>query len=138
MFKNISPRWRIYYGDPGGRVYDGNCAAHAYRAPNLGVQVYKQESENDLGFITRKECAWFCWVDAGDTIEGVVQEPISRWSGKNDQAGLNDYIFNKPGPMKIIVGREICDEVFQRVMKKVHDDGDFDKMNFQPGKLHRG
>lgn len=120
-------------------MYDGDCAAHAYRAPNLGVQVYKEESEaSTQGYTIRKECAWFCWVDAGDMIEGIVQEPISRWSGKNDQAGLNDYIFHKGGPMKIIVGREICDEVFQRVMKHVHEDGDFDKMNFQPGKRHRG
>ena len=136
---DISPRWRIYYGDPGGKVYDGNCAAHAYRAPNLGVQVYKEESETSLqGYTIRKECEFFCWIDAGDMIEGIIQEPVSRWSGKNDKFGLYDYIAHKPGAMKIISGREICDEVFQRVMKKVHDDGNFDEMNFQPGKLHLG
>jgi len=134
-------RWRIYYGDPGGMVYDGDCADHAYRAPNLGVQVYKEECRIEIdkrGYTIRKECAWFCWVDAGDKIEGVVQEPISRWSGKNDKAGLYDYIFHKQGPMKILTGREICDEVFQRVMKKVNEDGNFEEMNFQPGKRHRG
>lgn len=132
-------KWRIYYGDPGGMVYDGDCAAHAYRAPNLGVQVYKEESRTEpQGYSVRKECSFFCWVDAGDVIEGIVQEPVSRWSGKSDKAGLYDYIFHKPGPMKILTGREICDEVFQRVMKKVHEDGNFEEMNFQPGKKHRG
>ena len=124
-------RWRIYYGDPGGRVYDGDCAAHAYMAPNLNVQLYKEECRVEVSeklYTTRKGCDYFCWED----------EPVGRFSGKSEFGGVIDYLGYHRGPMKILQGREIYDEVYQRVMKQVISDGNFDEMNFQPGKLHRG
>ena len=124
-------KWRIYYSDPRGRVYDGNCAEHAYHAPSFGVQVLKDEcrKEVDLKLYTlRKGCSFYCWED----------KPVQRWSGKDDDAGLHDYFHYHRGPQKIIWGREIFDEIFQRVMQKARQDGNFEQMDFQPGKLHRG
>jgi len=122
-------RWRIYYGDSGGMVYDGDCADHAFRAPSLNVQVLKEEaSQKDIGFSTRHGCNYFCWEI----------DPVSRWGGKDDWGGVLDYIGFHKGAMKILRGREVYDGIYQRVMKKVIADGNFDLMNFQPGKLHRG
>lgn len=124
-------RWRIYYGDPGGMVYDGDCATHAYRAPNLNVQVYKEECRKEVDeklYTLRKGCDYFCWED----------EPVARWSGKGDKFGLYDYYHYHKGPQKVIFGREVYDEIYQRVMKQVKVDGNFERMNFQAGKCHRG
>lgn len=122
-------KWRIYYGDSGGMVYDGDCAAHAYRAPNLNVQVYKEEClTQESRYTVRHGCNFFCWED----------EPFARWSGKDDLFGLFDYFHYHKGPMKIIAGREIYDGTYQRIQKQVRADGNFDEMNFQSGKLHRG
>ena len=122
-------RWRIYYGDPGGMVYDGDCAAHAYRAPNLNVQVCKEENHNqECGYTVRHGCNFYCWED----------DPVGRWAGHDDMFGLFDYFGYHKGPQKVIMGREVYDEIYQRVIKSVHRDGGFDEMRFQPGKLHRG
>ena len=122
-------KWRIYYGDPGGMVYDGDCAAHAYKAPNLNVQVYKEECPSqESGYTHRHGFNFLCWED----------KPVARWAGKSDMFGLADYYGYQKGAQKVILGREIYDATYQRVMKQVKADGDFNKMNFQPGKLHRG
>jgi len=127
-------RWRLYYGDPGGHVYDGDCSAHAYMAPNLDVQVLKEESLKELrGYTTRTGCNFFCWENTMSK-----DEELERWSGKEDLAGLHDYYGYHVGPQKVIWGRDKYGDIFQRVMKKVHEDGNFDQMNFQPGKRHRG
>ncbi len=127
-------RWRIYYGDPGGMVYDGDCSVHAYRAPNLNVQVLKEYSATEpRGYTITAGCNFFCWENGQAECES-----IERWSGKGDRYGMDDYIGYHKGAMKIITGREVYGEIFQRVMKQVAADGNFDEMNFQPGKLHRG
>lgn len=112
-------------------MYDGDCAHHAYRAPNLNVQIYKEECSAEIdprGYTIRHGCNFFCWED----------EPVGRWSGKGDLFGLFDYFNYHKGPMKIISGREIYGDIYQRVQKQVKADGNFDQMNFQPGKRHRG
>lgn len=118
-------------------MYDGDCSQHAYYAPDHGVQVLKVECLKDIDpklYIISTAMNFLCWEN------GLSKDEYSeRWSPKNDDDGKNDYYHYHRGPQKIIYGREINREIYERVMQKVKLDGNFDEMkNFQPGKDHRG
>lgn len=101
-------RWRIYYGD--GSTYEGETSEDAYNAPVLNVQIVMHEADNEFGFTLRHGCNFFCW-------EG------SRWSGKGDVFGLQDYYGYHEGPQKVIIGREIYDDTYQEICRKAVKDG---------------
>ena len=111
-------RWRIYYGD--GSVYDGLDEEDAWNAPVkpslLGVQVLKQEANNERGFTLRHGCTFYCWEN----------EPELRWAGHDDQMGLAQYFLSMIGPQKILLGRELYDETYQEICRKAVADGSFD------------
>lgn len=111
-------RWRLYYGD--GSTYDGHTEEEAFDAPVLpalfGVQVKKEEANNERGFTIRHGCTFYCWV----------RDPVERWGGHDDLVGLVQYLLSHEGPQKILIGREIYDETYQEICRRAVDDGTFD------------
>lgn len=102
-------KWRIYYGD--GTTYDGETQEDAFNAPTKNVQLTKQEADNERGHSIRHGSDFHCW-------EGF------RWGGK-DREGLVDYIIHHQGPQKILLGREIHDETYQKICRQAVKDGCF-------------
>ncbi len=107
--KNL--KWRLYYSD--GSTYDGNCEAHAMRAPRADVQMYKEQADHlHSGYSLRHGCAFVCWMG-------------NRWSCRNDATGWTDYLIHKDGPQKILIGREVYDDLYQAVGRQADLDGCF-------------
>ena len=95
----------------------------AFFAPNLNVQILKQEANNERGFSQRHGCNFF-------TLEKVIRSdggPVDswRWGGKNDVFGLQDYYGYHIGPQKVVVGREIHDDIYHEISRRVVADGPF-------------
>lgn len=127
-------RWSLYYGD--GSRYDGETSEHAFFAPALNMQVVKQEADNERGFTQRRGSAFYCWERVVRSDGGPCD--LWRWSGKADLFGLMDYYGYHEGPQKVLIGREIPDEIYHETSRIVVADGSFDDMNFQPGRLVKG
>jgi len=97
-------RWRIYYGD--GLTYDGN----SFYAPPLNVQLIIQESDNKRGFILIHGQPYYCWdKDMG-------------WDGK-DEPGKHDYLMHTDGPVKVLYGRTIYDQIYQDICRRAVEEG---------------
>ncbi len=127
-------RWSLYYGD--GSRFDGNCSLHAMRAPTWGVQILKQEADNERGFSQRHGCNFFVWERIIRSGDGVAVG--WRWGGKGDQFGLSHYYETHKGAQKVILGVEIHDDTYHEISRRVVADGSFDDMDFRPGKLTKG
>lgn len=95
--------WRIFYGD--GSEYDD--AANPWAAPALDVQVIRIRAPNP-GMTFGQP---FYWYDMG------------LWYG-GDHFGLWDYL-QRLGPKKVIFGRTVPNEVFQRCKDRATRDPDF-------------
>ncbi len=111
-------RWRIYYGDCS--VYDGESEADAFAAPvnpsHLGVQILKQQADNERGFTLRHGCTFYCWE----------RLPVPRWGGHDDVFGLAQYLLSHDGPQKILIGRELYDDIYKEICRRAVADGSFD------------
>lgn len=109
-------RFKIYYGD--GSTYEGSGTEDAWKAPSGcgdkgGVQIVKQEADNERGFTLRHGCTFFCWEET----------PVQRWSGKQDEFGLADYLLYTQGPQRILLGREIHDDTYQNLSRRAVEEG---------------
>lgn len=111
-------RWRLYYGD--GSVFDGSCEEDAWKAPVLpthyGIQIYKEEADNERGYSLRHGCTFYCWQNV----------PVQRWGGHDDLFGLSQYLLSHQGPQKILLGREIYDGTYKEICRRAVNDGSFD------------
>lgn len=111
------PRWCLYYGD--GSTYVGETEGDAFDAPVLpqhyGVQILKQESATARGFSLRHGCTFYCWEDY----------PVPRWGGHDDVFGLCQYLLTKKGSQKVLVGRELYDDLYRKICRQAVRDGCF-------------
>lgn len=112
-------KWKIYYGD--GTTYSGESEEEALQAPTLNVQLIKQEADNPRGYSLRHGCAFFCW-ERVMLSDGTILDQ-GRWGGKHDTFGLMDYWGFHKGPQKVLVGREIHDDTYQEISRRVTEDG---------------
>jgi len=115
------PNWRIYYGD--GSTFDSEQGAPD-KAPGLNVQAIVQRDPSPHGvgrFVihgggqrpNRAPIDYYCY----DSEQGI-------WQGC-DLFGLWDYLV-RPGWKRVLFGRTINDETYQRIITAAGDDKDFD------------
>ncbi len=127
-------RWSLYYGN--GSRYDGKTSAHAFAVPVLNIQILKQEADNERGYSLRHGCNFFCWERVVRSDGGPCS--LWRWGGKGDIFGLMDYYSYHEGAQKVLIGREIHDDIYHDISRRAAAEGSFDDMEFQPGKLTKG
>lgn len=115
-----TPTWRVYYSD--GSTYS-DADGPIQDAPALGVQAIVQRDPNPHGtgrFVVhgggqrpnRVPIDYYCWDDS----QGI-------WAG-TDLFGLWDYL-QRPGWKRVLFGRTIADETYQRIIMAAGDDPDF-------------
>lgn len=103
-------KFTVYYADRS--TYSGEGEEDAMEAPTKAAQITKLEVPEILrGFSLRHGSDFHCWQDG-------------RWGGK-DRDGMIDYILHHKGPMKILMGREIHDQLYQDICKQAVADGCF-------------
>ncbi len=108
-------KFKIYYANCS--TYEGETEEDAFKAPTVGVQLTKQEVIDSVrGYSLRHGCNFHCW-------EGF------RWGGKSDIFGLMDYYTFHKGPQKVLIGREIHDDLYQKICRQAVKDGCFCKTN---------
>ena len=102
-------RWRIFYGD--GSTYS-NEDGSPFDAPTRNVQavVYADKLH---GRVINAMRDFYWWVEA----EG-------EWYG-GDRDGMDDYLFDLPGPKKVLRARSLNHEQYNAVIKAALDDPDF-------------
>jgi hypothetical protein len=114
-------RWRIYYGD--GSTFDSGQGEPA-DAPSLNVQAIVQRDPSPHGvgrFVihgggqrpNRVPLDYYCW----DAERGI-------WLGC-DLFGLWDYL-SRPGWKRVLFGRTITDDAYQKIITTAGYDKDFD------------
>lgn len=99
----MAKRWRIYYAD--GSLFTFSDGT-PFDAPGRGVEVIAQEHA-DAGreYLCKTDFYW--WTG-------------ERWIG-GDLFGVWDYLVD-PGPRKILIGRMIGSDVFNRIMLQATSD----------------
>lgn len=90
---------RIWYGD--GTIYDGEPEF----APTENCQIIIQPIEEErLGFVRQRDFYWW-------------EPEYGMWSG-GDQAGLWDYVFRTVGWQKILCGRTLPSDEYNRLYQE--------------------
>ena len=111
--------WRIYYGD--GTTFDSTQGADNAPALNVQAIVQRDPSPHGVGrFVihgggqrpNRAPIDYYCY----DSEQGI-------WQGC-DFFGLWDYLA-RPGWKKVLFGRTVRDEVYQRIITAAGEDKDF-------------
>lgn len=111
-------KWRLYYGD--GTTFDGESDDDAFKVPATGIILAKQDAENWRGYSIRRG-TYFCW-ERICLSDGTVLDD-GRWGAKDDLFGLMDYYSTHRGPQKVLIGREIHDDVFIAISRVASGDG---------------
>ncbi len=115
-------RWKIYYDD--GSTCEGNTKEQAFAAPVKGVQLIKQEDQTlDPPYSTRHGHKWYTWERFRCSDPKTIPVKGWRWGAKYDDVGLADYLMHHEGAQKILIGREIHDQIFAEVMKRSKAEG---------------
>lgn len=112
-------KWRLYYGT--GEIVSGETKEEAFAVPTVSALILKQEADNWRGYSIRQGCVAFCWENI--TLSDGTVLPEERWGGKSDWSGVDDYIGFRVGAQKIIRGREVHDDTFEKIMAIASRDG---------------
>lgn len=113
-------RWRIYYGD--GSTWDAEQGA--FDAPARNVQMVAVADPDHGWYLCRSND--YYWLLPNDT-----------WQG-GDIFGLWDYLI-EPGAKRVLFGRTVPNEDFQRIFMRACYDPDIPKKTaWRPGERESG
>lgn len=100
-------RWRIWYGDE--TIFDARNGT-AYEAPARNVQLITNANQDHGWYACRvNDYYWY-------------RPETDSWMG-GDIFGLFDYLI-EPGVKRVLFGRTIADDVYDRIFSKALKDPD--------------